>query len=399
MNADLITAKHRQASELMPEHGLDCWIVQFARETGMRADPAGYLVGMSVTWPSAFLLHRDGRSAAVVATGDQALAQMVGVWSEVRPYVQSPRETLIPLLDEWAPTAIGVTYDDSDHLADGITHGMLLVLESLLAGTPHADRLVSAGPLASAVRSRKLPEEVEGIRRAVRATEEMLARIERELLRPGAVEREVQAAVHRWVREAGYGFAWEEAGNPLVNFGAPAGPLGHLPPGDATLQPGLLAHVDIGLTVDGFASDLQRMWYLPREGETAPPPAALAAFDAVLSAIDACVETMVPGVAGHEVDAAGRALLSGRGFGEPQFAFGHQVGLVAHDAGGLLGPRWERYGNLPEIPLQDGNVFAVETGVLVEGIGLMGLEEQVALGPEGATYLSKPQRELKLLAP
>jgi Xaa-Pro aminopeptidase len=399
VNAALVRAKHRQAAELMAEQGLDCWMVQFGRETGVRPDPTDYLVGIAVTWPSAFLLDREGRGVAVVATGDQAIAEATRIWDEVRPYVQSPRQELVRTLDEWAPRRIGVTWDAGDNMADGITHGMLLYLQSLLEGTAHHDRLVGAGELAAAVRRRKLPEEIEGIRRAVEVTEAVLERIERELLKPGAVERDVMAAVQGWVREAGHAFAWDVSGDPLVNFGAPEGPVGHTPPGAARLEPGLLAHVDIGLVVDGFASDLQRMWYLPRPGETAPPEAALRAFDAVTAAIDTAVETLAPGVRGHEVDAAARALLTGRGYWDPPFAFGHHVGQVAHDGGGVLGPRWERYGALPDVAVEAANVFAVETGVVVEGLGLVGLEEQVLVDENGARYLSHPQRALKMLAP
>ena len=71
---DLTRAKLRQAAHLMDKHGLDCWIIQFARETGLRSDPVGYLVGAAVTWPSAFLLNRDGRTAAIVGTMEQDIA-------------------------------------------------------------------------------------------------------------------------------------------------------------------------------------------------------------------------------------------------------------------------------------------------------------------------------------
>jgi hypothetical protein len=46
---DLTRAKLRQAAHLMDKHGLDCWLIQFARETGLRSDPLGYLVGAAVT--------------------------------------------------------------------------------------------------------------------------------------------------------------------------------------------------------------------------------------------------------------------------------------------------------------------------------------------------------------
>lgn len=399
MTAELIKAKHGQAAGLMEEFGLDCWLVQFARETGLRPDPTDYLVGMSVTWPSAFLLRADGRSAAVLATGDQALCESIGVWDEIHPYVTGPSEALLGVLDDWAPKRIGVTWDRSDNLGDGITHGMLLELQALLAGTPYADRLVSAGPLAAAVRSRKLPVEIEGIARAVRATEDVLERIERELLRPGARAIDVQRAVQGWIVAAGWGFAWEMEGNPMVDFGAPEGPLGHMPPGDAQLQPGQLAHVDIGIVVDGFASDLQRLWYLPEPGETDVPPEVQRAFQAVADAVETAVESLSPGARGHEVDAAARALIIARGYPEPQFAMGHHVGRVAHDAGGVLGPLWERYGDLPRFEVVAGNVFAVETGLLVEGRGLVALEEQVAVEASGPRYISRPQRAIRLLPP
>jgi Xaa-Pro aminopeptidase len=98
------------------------------------------------------------------------------------------------------------------------------------------------------------------------------------------------------------------------------------------------------------------------------------------------------------VDAASRATVEEWDFPEPGFVFGHGCGQVAHDGGGLLGPEWERYGDSPRFTIKPGNVFAVEMDLEVpEGGGLIGLEEEVVVTPEGATYLSHPQRELKLL--
>src|SRR5713226_5904261 len=104
---NLTRAKLSQAASLMKKHGLDCWIIQFARETGLRPDPLGYLVGAAVTWPSAFLLNQDGRTAAIVGSGDSGQIQGLGFWDEVRPYVASPREDLVVLLQSWDPKKIG----------------------------------------------------------------------------------------------------------------------------------------------------------------------------------------------------------------------------------------------------------------------------------------------------
>ncbi len=380
----------------MPKHGLDCWIVSFARETGNRPEPLEYLIGSAVTWPSAFLLHRDGRTVAIVGSGDVGQIQGAGIWGDVRGYVASPRQELVKLLDEWHPEKIGVTWSEDDDTSDGITYGMFRMLLSMLEGTPHAERLVGAGRLAGEVRGRKLPDEVEAIHSAIAATEDLFQRIEA-ILRPGITEKQVQEQVHRWVRDAGLGFSWEEGMNPIVDFGPLRAPMGHTIPGDTPLAPGHLIHVDMGLRRNGYASDLQRTWYWLREGETEAPDAVRKAFAATRAALDAGMAALRPGHAGHQVDAASRASVIQGGFPEPQFAFGHPVGQVAHDGGATLGPRWERYGKSPDVLIGPDNVFAVEMDLEVPGYGMVGLEEEALVAENGAQYLSNPQRELWLL--
>ena len=393
---NLSQAKLKQAASLMEKHGLDCWIVEFARETGNRPDPLGYLVGTTVTWPSAFLLNRDGRSVAIVGSGDAGQVESAGVWDEVRGYVSSPRQELVKLLDEWRPNKIGVTWSQDDDTSDGITLGMYRMLESILEGTDHSSRLAQAGALAGEVRRRKLPDEVEGITSTIATTERIFQRVEG-ILRPGITARQVQQEVQRWVRESGSGFAWEERMNPLVDFGPLGAPQGHTLPGDTALRPGHLIHIDLGLIQNGFASDLQRTWYWLRDGEKGAPEPVSKTFAATRAAMDAGMAALRPGNAGHEVDAASRQAVMDHGFPEPQFAFGHHVGRVAHDGAGVLGPRWERYGKAPDVPVEPGNVFAVEMELEAPEYGLVGLEEQAIVENDGARYLSNPQRELWLL--
>ena len=392
----MIRAKHRQAVGLMREHGIETWLIQFARETGLRPDPLGYLVGGSVTWPSAFLLNQDGSTAAIVGSGDAGTFEATGLWTEVRAFRNGPGEDLNDVLGKWDPKTIGVSWSESDDTADGITYGMYRLLESILAGTRFAGRLVPAGELAGDVRGIKLPDEVEAIARAVKHTEELLARMERRL-GPGITEIGLQREVHDWVREAGWKFSWDEEFCPMVNFGQPAF-LGHAGPTDRALEPGDVIHVDVGLIVDGFASDLQRTWYLRRPGESEAPPDVKRTFEAVKAAMDAGVAAIKPGARGFEVDAASRSTVEEWDFPEPGFAFGHGCGRVAHDGSGVLGPEWERYGDRPRFTIKEGNVFAVEMDLEVPGYGgLIGLEEEVVVTPTGARYLSDPQRELKLL--
>src|SRR5439155_852189 len=80
--------------------------------------------------------------------------------------------------------------------------------------------------------------------------------------------------------------------------------MGHAGPSDRALAPGDVIHVDIGLVVDGFASDLQRTWYWRRPVETEAPADVRRTFEAVRAAMDAGVAALLPGARGFEVDAA-----------------------------------------------------------------------------------------------
>lgn len=106
-----------------------------------------------------------------------------------------------------------------------------------------------------------------------------------------------------------------------------------------------------------------------------------------------------PGVSGWEVDAVAREYFTRHGLPEYLHAFGHNVGRVAHDGGVTLGPRWDRYGQTPYMPVEAGNVFAIELGAQVPGKGWIYLEENVLVTEDGAQWLSSPQRELTVIKP
>jgi Xaa-Pro aminopeptidase len=92
------------------------------------------------------------------------------------------------------------------------------------------------------------------------------------------------------------------------------------------------------------------------------------------------------------------ALEEAQGYPEYMHALGHQVGRMAHDGGGLLAPRWERYGRTPFLPVEEGQVYTLELGVMVEGRGYLGLEEMVLVTPDGVEWLTARQLDLPLLA-
>ena len=100
---------------------------------------------------------------------------------------------------------------------------------------------------------------------------------------------------------------------------------------------------------------------------------------------------------GWRVDEAARRVITEGGFSEYQHATGHHVGRAAHDGGGVLGPRWERYGDAPMYAVEPGNVVTLELGVEDTGCGYVGLEEMVVVTEDGCEWLSTPQTELWVL--
>ena len=182
-----------------------------------------------------------------------------------------------------------------------------------------------------------------------------------------------------------------------VNIG-PDSMAGHgIPSREIALAPGHVLHIDLGVRRDGYCSDIQRCWYLPEPGEPDVPDDVSRALDAVNAAITAGAEALRPGVEGWQVDAAGRAAIQERGYPEYQHALGHQVGRLAHDGGGILGPRWERYGQTPFLAVREGEIYTLELGAHVERRGIVGIEEMVRVTQDGCAWLTERQTTMRVL--
>jgi Xaa-Pro aminopeptidase len=390
----LVHEKANQAQALLNETGLDCWLI-FARETGVHPDPGVELVVCSdVTWDSAFLFG-GGQRIAIVGRYDAPELRASGVFGEVIGYDEGIAAALLAALGRLDPRRIGLNYSTDDSTADGLTHGMWLLLNNILRGSPYADRLESAAPLLSKLRARKTPAEVERIRTAIAITEEIVALTSAQV-HPGVSEAQLGGFIHDQFRARGLPSAWSWEGCPIVNSGPDSEPGHGAPRDDISVKPGHLVHIDLGVKHEGYCSDLQRMWYVRRPGEDGPPPALQRAFATVVQAIEASAAALKPGVRGYQVDAIAREVVVDSGYEEYRHALGHGLGRACHDGGTLLGPRWERYGAMPEGLVEAGNIFTLELGVQTEA-GYIGLEEDVLVTEDGCVFLSSFQRELMVV--
>jgi Xaa-Pro aminopeptidase len=391
----LIQEKAKQAQALLGETGLDCWLT-FVRETTVTPDPGiEQVVGVDVTWPSAFIFDRGGERIAIVGRYDAPPIQDSGIFSEVISYDEGIRAPLLATLGRLDPATIGLNYSHDDKTADGLTHGMWLMLNDLLRDTPYAQRLTSAANLLGKLRARKTPSEVALIKAAIATTEEIVE-LTAAQIQPGISEAQIGAFVHEQFRARGLPSSWAWDGCPIVNSG-PNSAIGHSHPSESILvEPGHLVHIDLGVQQEGYCSDMQRMWYVRRPGEDAPPPSVQRAFAVVLQAIDAGAAALKPGVRGWEIDEIAREVIVDAGYEEYKHAFGHGLGRACHDGGTLLGPRWPRYGATPDGIVEVGNVYTLELGIITEA-GYVGLEEDVLVTEDGCVFLTTQQRELMML--
>jgi Xaa-Pro aminopeptidase len=390
-----VRQKLGQAVEILGEQDVDLWLT-FVRETSLTPDPCLDLIaGTYCAWQGAFLVSRTGERVAIVGRFDAPAVRALGAY-DVVAYDESIRPDLRAAIERLDPRSLAVNYSESDAAADGLTHGLWLVLRETLSGTPYADHLASSEHVVNALRGRKSPVEIDWIHAAIVETEKIFD-VVTAALAPGMTEIEIAALMHAEVERRGLGYAWERDHCPAVNAG-PEKEVGHSGPSELQTKRGELLHVDFGVSREEYCSDLQRVWYLLDEGETEAPPEVRAAWDALWAAMDAGAAALRPGAVGWEVDAAARETLTAAGYPEPMYALGHQLGRTAHDGGTLLAPRWDRYGQAPLGLVEEGNVFTLEFGTAVPGRGYVGLEEDVLVTADGVEWLSTPQRPLWLVA-
>ncbi len=391
----LIQEKVRQAVGLLGEFDLDCWLT-FTRETEINGDPVlPFLAPGHLTWHSAFVVLRDGRTRAIVGRYDQRSVQDAGAWDEVVPYVEGFKGPFLEFMKGANPRTIAVNYSQGSEICDGLTHGMYLTLRDALGEIGMADRLVSAEPLVSALRERKTAYELGRMREAIRHTQEIFGKVAG-YIRPGRSEQEIASFMQAEVRRRGLGFAWGETTCPAV-FTGPDTAQAHYGPTGRAAAHGHVLNMDFGVRVDGYCSDMQRTFYVLEPGQTEAPAEVRKGFDTIRRSVAESFAALRPGALGRDVDAVARRVITGAGYEEFPHGLGHQVGRFAHDGTAMLGPAWEKYARKPFKPLEAGMVFTIEPRLTVPGRGVVTIEEMAVVTDAGAEWLSEPQQELLLV--
>ena len=394
MSTEIIKEKIEQAVSILKEKKIDMWMT-FVCESATIHDPAlDLIVGKNCTWQSAFIINSDGETTAMVGSLE-AENFKGGLYKNVIGYLKSIKEPLIEYLNVKKPNKIAINYSKNSVLADGLTHGMYLILLEHLKGTDFTDRLVSSEEIISALRGRKSETEIAIMNYAVVETQKIFDQVTK-YIKPGRTEKEIADFIIGIVMEKGYELAWEEEHCPAV-FTGPETQGAHSGPTNRKIERGHMVNIDFGIKHKGYCSDMQRTWYILRNNEEKPPKEVQEGFNVIRDAIQKVADNLKPGVKGCEMDDIARNYIIEKGYEEYPHGLGHQVGRNVHDGGAGLFPRWERYGDTPFMEIEEGQVFTIEPRLQVKDYGTSTLEEEVVVTKEGCNFISKPQKELILI--
>lgn len=384
------------AFQAMDDHDLDMWIVA-GQETATNPEPALDVMGNSqFIGCTALIFSRDGSAAVVCTPLDKNEYIHSGLFDPVIDFPVSFEESLGKYIAQKNPRTIALDYSLENPASDGLTVGMYQLLQKAMDAAHFTGEVVSAQPVVERVRGVKLPEEIEKIRNACRITQEIFDEA-RGFIKPGMNCQDIYRFFQQQVEKRHLGYSWPASCNPGV-FSGYGCPNGHMGAPDFPVQAGDVVNVDFGIVADGYGSDMQRMYYLLKPGETDAPEEVKKAFYCVRDSIAETAAFLKPGVTGLEADTVCREHIVAGGYESYGHATGHQMGRVAHDGGPILAPRMPRY-NRPELidtPLMEGYLFTIEPGVNTSR-GHVGMEENVVIRKDGAEFLVPPQQELYLI--
>jgi Xaa-Pro dipeptidase len=139
---------------------------------------------------------------------------------------------------------------------------------------------------------------------------------------------------------------------------------------------------DIGVYANGYASDITRTFAL---GE--PSAECKKIYDIVLAANEASIKAVKPGVTFASIDKAARDVIEQAGYGQYFIhRLGHGLGIDVHEFPSVHGNN--------EVLLAEGNVFTIEPGIYVPGVGGVRIEDDVLVTKDGVEVLTSYPKEL-----
>jgi Xaa-Pro aminopeptidase len=251
----------------------------------------------------------------------------------------------------------------------------LLGLQGALPKTSFMPASRVTGPL----RAQKDAAEIDALRAAARVVDRVaLAMRERPFA--GRTEADVSRELVERMLEAGH-----QRANFAIVAAGPNAASPHHQPGARVIAPGDAVVCDFGGTMQGYCSDITRMFVVGPA-----PPELLDLYPVLAEAQEKAVQAARAGTPCQEVDATARGIIAGAGYGEYFIhRTGHGIGLEEHEDPYLVSGNGER--------LQPGHAFSVEPGIYLPGRCGARIEDIVVVTSDGPERLNQAPRDLAVI--
>ena len=229
-------------------------------------------------------------------------------------------------------------------------------------------------PLASAIEDlRQIKDEVEVslIRDSVSILENAVLYFE-SILKPGLSENDLASKTEYFVRAA----SGEWVPFEIMVASGPNSAFPHAKPGDRIIRPNDMVLLDLGVSYEGYKSDLTRVFFL---GKINAKHREI--YSVVKEAQRRSIEAIKPGAKMSEIDGIARGFINGKGYGRMfGHSLGHGIGLEVHESPSVSSSN--------HAVLKPGMVFTVEPAVYVPGWGGIRIEDMVLVTTKGCEVLT-----------
>ncbi len=290
---------------VMRENGIDMWIIM-CREGNF--DPLyGFLGGGYVNHNGYYIFTDRGgpRIERTVLGVDGYLIEQTGAWDRFGD--EAELKEFVATRD---PKKIGLNMSKDIGGADGLSHTGRLELASIL-GKKYEDRFVSAEKLYSDFRSRHVVSELAAFTAAGDHSYRIAERaLSNEVITPG---KTTLAEVAWWMMEELYRLNLESSfGMPSVYVTGPEGIVATS--SDRIIQRGDILMLDWGVGYLGYYTDMKRIAYVLKDGETELPAGIAHAFERAKRSRQVIMETIKPGITAQQAMDRIYAALEADGF-------------------------------------------------------------------------------------
>lgn len=224
----------------------------------------------------------------------------------------------------------------------------------------------------------KSEDEIEKMLLAGQLADEAL-KIGRELLEEGISEQEVAAKIDMEMKKRGVSAM---SFSTLVLFGDHAASP-HGTPGERTLQANELVLFDLGVLIDGYASDVTRMVAF---GEVTDREKEI--YSIVLQAKETAQAAVKPGVRAGDLDKIARDVITEAGYGEYfSHRLGHGIGKTAHEFPSINAEN--------DTILEEGMCFSIEPGIYIKNDLGIRFEDCVYVTQDSCVSFTKTSSSLQ----